>query len=68
VQVDSVESPAVNVDLRKGDVLLRLGNTDIATAKQFDDLVKQLKNGQAVALLVYRNGSYSYVTLRLASK
>jgi serine protease Do len=68
VQVESVEPPASNVDLRKGDVLLRLGNIDIANAKQFDEIVKQLKPGQAVALLVYRNGNYGYVTLRPASK
>jgi serine protease Do len=68
VQVESVEPPASNVDLRKGDVLLRVGNSDIANAKQFDELVKQLKPGQAVALLVYRNGNYGYVTLRPVNK
>jgi serine protease Do len=68
VLVEIAESAGFSGDLRRGDIVLRLGNTDIMSARQFDELAAKLKPGQAVALLIYRNGNYGYVTVRPNAK
>ena len=68
VVIEVLEGSAANTDLRRGDVVLRIGDVDINSAKQFDELSNKLKGGKAVALLVFRNGNYGYVTLRPISK
>ncbi len=68
VQIEATEGPAADTELKKGDVILRIGNTDILSVKQFDEVVGKLKTGQSVALLVMRNGNVGYITLRPAGK
>ncbi|MBV8627749.1 MAG: DegQ family serine endoprotease, partial [Paraburkholderia sp.] len=52
VQVDAVEGPAARVGLQKGDVILRVGDTDITSAKQFDEITSHVDPQKMVALLV----------------
>lgn len=46
-----------------GDLILRIGRTDVTTAKQFADLVKAVPKGQPVALLVRRGENSFFVVL-----
>ena len=64
VQVDQVDGPAARVGLQKGDLILRVGDTDIANAKQFDDVTAHLDPQKMVALLVRRGDNTQFVPLR----
>jgi len=64
VQVDMVEGPAQRAGLQKGDVILRLGDTDIVSAAQFEAMVRKLDPQKSVALLVRRGDTTQFVPLR----
>ena len=64
VQVDQVAGPAARVGLQKGDLILRVGDTDISNAKQFDEVTAHLDPQKMVALLVRRGDNTQFVPLR----
>ncbi|NIF53542.1 DegQ family serine endoprotease [Burkholderia sp. Ax-1724] len=64
VQIDAVDGPAVRVGLQKGDIVLRVGDTDITSAKQFDDVTAHLDPQKMVALLVRRGENTQFVPIR----
>ncbi|HEY1997903.1 DegQ family serine endoprotease [Paraburkholderia sp.] len=64
VQVDQVDGPAARVGLQKGDIILRVGDTDIVSAKQFDAVTSHLDPQKMVALLVRRGDNTQFVPLR----
>jgi serine protease Do len=64
VQVDVVDGPAARVGLQKGDIILRVGDTDISTAKQFDDVTAKLDPQKMVAVLVRRGDNTQFVPIR----
>ncbi|HEX4325880.1 MAG TPA: DegQ family serine endoprotease [Burkholderiales bacterium] len=64
VQVDSVEGGAARANLRPGDLILKLQNTDVTSVKQFNDLVAKLDPKKIVAVLVRRGETAQYVTIR----
>ena len=64
VLVDSVGGPAARAGLQKGDVVLRVGDTDVVNVKQFDALVRALDPSKLVAVLVRRGDATQFVTMR----
>ncbi|WCM18842.1 DegQ family serine endoprotease [Paraburkholderia bryophila] len=64
VQIDAADGPAARVGLQKGDIILRVGDTDITSAKQFDDLSAHLDPSKMVALLVRRGENTQFVPVR----
>jgi len=64
VQVDAVDGAAARASLRAGDLILKVQNTDVTSAKQFNDLVSKLDLKKIVALLVRRGETSQYVTIR----
>ena len=64
VQIDAVDGPAARVGLQKGDIVLRVGDTDITSAKQFDELSSHLDSTKMVALLVRRGENTQFVPIR----
>ncbi|WP_206999643.1 DegQ family serine endoprotease [Trinickia mobilis] len=64
VQVDVVDGPAARVGLQKGDIILRVGDTDILSAKQFDDVTAHLDPQKMVAVLVRRGDNTQFVPIR----
>ncbi|PQV51976.1 DegQ family serine endoprotease [Paraburkholderia sp. BL21I4N1] len=64
VQIDAADGPAARVGLQKGDIILRVGDTDITSAKQFDDLSAHLDASKMVALLVRRGENTQFVPIR----
>jgi serine protease Do len=68
VQVDGVDGPAARAGLQRGDVVLRIGDTDIANAKQFADVVAQLDPQKTVAVLVRRGDTTQFIPLRPRQK
>ncbi|SDD55120.1 DegQ family serine endoprotease [Paraburkholderia lycopersici] len=62
--VDSVDGPAARAGLQKGDIILRVGDTDITSAKQFQDVTARLDPQKMVAVLVRRGDNTQFVPLR----
>ena len=60
VQIDGVDGPAARAGLQRGDIVLRVGDTDITNAKQFADVTAQLDPQKAVAVLVRRGDNTQF--------
>jgi serine protease Do len=66
VIVELAEGAAGRVGLQPGDVIVRLNNTDIKDAKQFNGLVAKLDPKRNSLLLVRRGESSQFVPIRPA--
>lgn len=64
VKIAAVTGVAASAGLRRGDVVLRIGDVDIADARQFDAAVARLAPGRLVPVLVQRDGVTIFVPLR----
>jgi serine protease Do len=64
VIVDSVDGPTAAAGLQPGDVILRLNNTDIHDAKQFNALVAKLEQKKTSVVLVRRGDNSLFVPIR----
>jgi serine protease Do len=64
VIVDAAEGPAARAGLRAGDVVLRLNNTDVKDAKQFNMLVSKLEPKKMAVVLVRRGDASQFVPIR----
>jgi serine protease Do len=66
VMVESVKPGAARAaGIRQGDLILRLNNQDVESAKQFRELIKSLPGGKSAALLVQRDGNPLFLALRV---
>lgn len=63
VIVRSAVGVAASAGVAAGDVILRVGQTDITSSKQFSDLVKAIPKGQAAPMLVRRGENSFFVVL-----
>jgi len=68
VQVEAVEGPASRAGFQKGDIILRIGDTDITSAKQFDAVAQNVDPSKMVAVLVRRGDNTQFVPLRPRSQ
>ncbi|WP_179402533.1 DegQ family serine endoprotease [Burkholderia guangdongensis] len=68
VQIDGVDGPAARVGLQRGDVVLRVGDTDITSAKQFAEVTAQLDPQKMVAVLVRRGDNTQFIPVRPRQK
>jgi serine protease Do len=64
VEVQTVEGPAARVGLQKGDIILRIGDTDIGNMKDFQQSVAHLDSQKTVAVLVRRGDNTQYVPMK----
>jgi serine protease Do len=66
--VEEAKGAAERAGLHEGDVILAIGNVEVATIEQFNDVLKQTPKGRNVALLVKRDDIISYVAIKLDEK
>jgi serine protease Do len=64
VVVDAVEGAAARSGVRAGDVILAINNTDVANARQFNEIVARLDPKKNAALLVRRGDQASFIIIR----
>ncbi|HTH72835.1 MAG TPA: DegQ family serine endoprotease [Trinickia sp.] len=64
VEVQSVEGPAARVGMKKGDIILRIGDADITNTKDFQQIVSRLDPQKVVAVLVRRGDNTQFVPIR----
>jgi len=57
--------PAAEVGIRRGDVILRLGDQTVRDAKNLAEIVKDLPKGKSVAVLVQRQGGSQFLAIKL---
>ena len=67
VKVETADGIAARAGLRPGDVILSIGNTDVTSARQFEQLVGKLEKGKPVSVLVRRGEQSNFLVLRPAS-
>jgi serine protease Do len=63
--VQEVNGAAGRAGFHAGDVILAIGNVEVSTIEQFNDVLKQTPKGRNVALLVKREDIISYVAVKL---
>jgi serine protease Do len=68
VLVLEAQGASARAGLRRGDVVLAIGNVNIHSVRQFDEVLKRIPKGHNVALLVRRGGNASYVAIKLDEK
>lgn len=68
VLVDSVEGPAARAGLRPGDVLLAVGNVQVANIKQVEAVLAKLDKARPVSVLVRRGDWAQYAVIRPVTK
>ena len=66
VIIEVAEGAAARAGLQPGDVIVRVSNTDVRDAKQFNALVAKLDPKKNALLLVRRGDSSQFVPVRPA--
>lgn len=64
VIVEVAEGASARAGIRTGDLILRINNTDVTDAKQFNALVSKLEPKRSVGLLVRRGESSQFVPVK----
>jgi serine protease Do len=67
VLVDGVDGPAARAGLREGDVILAIGNVQIADVKQFEAVLAKVDRKRPVSVLVRRGEWAQYAVIRPAN-
>ncbi|SMG03085.1 DegQ family serine endoprotease [Burkholderia singularis] len=68
VQIDAADGPATRAGLQRGDIVLRVGDIDITSAKQFVDVTSKLDAQRTIALLVRRGDNTQFIPIRPRQK
>jgi len=57
--------PAAEAGIRRGDVILRIGDQSIRDSKHLSDIIQALPKGKSVAVLVQRQGGSQFLAIKL---
>ncbi len=66
--VEDLKGAAARSQLQRGDVILAVGNIEINSAEQFNEVLKKVPRGRNIALLVRRSEGTVYVPVKLDEK
>jgi serine protease Do len=66
--VEDLKGAAVRSQLQRGDVILAVGNIEIRSFNQFNEVLKKVARGRNIALLVRRSEGTVYVSIKLDEK
>ena len=66
--VEDMKGGAARSQLQRGDVILAIGNIEIRSVEQFNEVLKKVPHGRNIALLVRRSEGTVYVPIKLDDK
>jgi serine protease Do len=66
--VEDMKGSAARSQLQRGDVILAVGNIEILSLKQFNEVLKKVPRGRNIALLVRRSEGTVYVSIKMDEK
>ncbi len=66
--VEDLKGSAAHSQLQRGDVILAVGNIEIHSFNQFNEVLKQVPHGRNIALLVRRSEGTVYVSIKMDEK
>lgn len=66
--VEDAHAAAGRAGMQRGDVILSIGNIEVHSLAQFNDVLKKIPKGRNIALLVRRGDSTSYIAIKLDEK
>ena len=66
--VEDLKGSAARSQLQRGDVILAVGNIEIHSLNQFNEVLKQVQHGSNIALLVRRSEGTVYVSIKMDEK
>ena len=66
--VENMKGAAARSQLQRGDVILAVGNIEIHSVEQFNDVLKKVPRRRNIALLVRRSEGTVYVPIKLDEK
>ena len=61
-------SPADRAGLRQGDIILQMDEQPVANPEELANRIKEAEIGQKILLMVYRNGTPAYITVKVGEK
>jgi serine protease Do len=62
------EGVARDAGIRKGDIVMRIGDTEVKNVSQFKELLAKLEVGQSVPILIHRGESPLFLALKIPAK
>ncbi|MCP4254243.1 MAG: M20/M25/M40 family metallo-hydrolase, partial [Candidatus Scalindua sp.] len=70
VRLDGITtgSPAENVGLQEGDIIVRIGETEIEDLETFSDVLKTLQAGNEITVVYMRDGTEHSVTTKVVER
>ncbi|MBA3771763.1 MAG: DegQ family serine endoprotease [Ramlibacter sp.] len=66
VKVEAVTEGAVRAGIREGDIIVAIGNTDIASVREFDNVVARIDKNKPIPVLLRRGELATYLLIRPA--
>lgn len=66
--VEDLKGAATRSQLQRGDVILAVGNIEIRSLEQFNEVLKKVPRGRNIALLVRRSDGTVYVPIKMDEK
>jgi serine protease Do len=66
--VEDLKGAAVRSQLQRGDVILAVGNIEVRSLNQLNEVLKKVVRGRNIALLVRRSEGTVYVSVKLDEK
>jgi len=64
VRVEAATDAAARAGLREGDVILAIGNTEVANVREFEAAVGRVDRSKAIPILLSRNAMATYLLIR----
>ena len=64
VKVDAVSENAQRAGIREGDVIVAIGNSEIANVKEFDTVIAKVDKNKPIPVLLRRGDLASYLLIR----
>lgn len=60
----AMDSPAMNAGIQNGDIIVAMGNSEITTYREFENVINACEPEQLISITVMRSGADGYVEMK----